>query len=100
GRSACPCQSPSDSGRAYETQCDACMSWSRPARFQRVCPLLVPTKDGMRCSANTPEVRPFWGRAFGFYGGVLFSIYLVGVITVFIFLRTIGYPVSIVHVGL
>jgi hypothetical protein len=100
GRSPCPCQNPSDSGRGYETQCDACVGWHRAKRFQRVCPLLVETPAGLRCSANTPRVRPFWGIAAKYYGGAALSAYLVAVLTVFIFLRTIGYPVSIVHVGL
>lgn len=100
GRSACPCQSPSDSGRAFETNCEACIPWAKPGRFRRVCPLLVETKDGLRCSADTAQVRPFWGRAFGYYGGVTLSLYLIGAIGVFIFLRSVGYPVSIVHVTL
>jgi len=89
----CPCQNPSDSGRALETTCDACLHWHQPARFRRVCPLLVPTPNGLRCSANTKEVRPFWGRAFGFYGGVIVSAWLTAVLIVFILLRGIGYPV-------
>ena len=99
GRSPCPCQSPSDSGRACETRCDACISWANPARFRRVCPLLVETPEGLRCSANTPDVRPFWGRAFALYGGAAFGTYAAAVLCVFLFLRTIGYPVSIVEVG-
>lgn len=97
---ACPCQNPSDSGRGYQTQCDACMSWHQPARFKRVCPLLVDTPQGLRCSVDTPQVRPFWGIAAKYYGGTALTVYVVGVVTVFTFLRTIGYPVSIVHVGL
>lgn len=100
GRSACPCQSPSDSGRPYETHCDACVSWDRPARFQRVCPLLVDTPDGLRCSVPTSAVRPFWGIAARWYGGTALTVYAVAVLSVFGFLRTIGYPVSILHVGL
>lgn len=99
GRSPCPCQSPSDSGRAYETRCDACIAWHKPRRFRRVCPLLVETPEGLRCSADTADVRPFWGRAFGIYGGVAAAGYGAAVFAVFIFLRTIGYPVSIVEVG-
>jgi hypothetical protein len=99
GRARCPCQSPSDSGRALETQCEACLHWARVERFRRVCPLLVPTPGGWRCSANTADVRPFWGRAFGYYGGALAALYLTGVIGIFGFLRTVGYPVSIVHVA-
>ena len=98
GRTACPCQSPSDSGRAFETSCEACITWHRPARFRRVCPLLVATPQGLRCSVDSAAVRPFWGRAFGYYGGTLLGLYLAGAIGVFAFLRTIGYPVSIVHV--
>jgi hypothetical protein len=99
GRVPCPCQSPSDSGRAYETGCDACLHWHKPERFHRVCPLLVRTEHGLRCSANTEDVRPFWGIPARYYGGTLLGVYAVGVISVFAFLRTIGYPVSIVHVG-
>ncbi|MDE3083780.1 MAG: hypothetical protein KGJ37_00995 [Verrucomicrobiota bacterium] len=95
----CPCQNPSDSGHAYETACDACASWQNPARFRRVCPLLVETPDGLRCSAETKDVRPFWGRAFGFYGGGLAALWLTGALTVFAVMRGIGYPVSIVSVA-
>lgn len=96
----CPCQNLSDSGRALETQCEACMSWHRPARFKRVCPLLVDTPDGLRCSVDTAKVRPFWSIVAKYYGGTALAVYVIGVLTVFTFLRTIGYPVSIVHVGL
>lgn len=98
GRGVVPCQSLSDSGRAFETACEACALWQKPARFKRVCPLLVDTEKGLRCSANTADVRPFWLRAFGFYGGAALGVYGVGALAVFIFLRTVGYPVSIVHV--
>jgi hypothetical protein len=96
----CPCQNPSDSGRAYETGCEACVTWNRQARFRRVCPLLVDTPNGLRCAADTAEVRPFWKLAAGYYGGTLLGVYAIAVLSVFIFLRTVGYPVSIVHVGL
>ncbi len=76
------------------------MQWSRPIRFQRVCPLLVETLDGLRCSANTTDVRPFWGRTLRYYGGVLGTLYVIAVLAVFVFLRTIGYPVSILDIGL
>ncbi len=62
--------------------------------------MLVETKDGLRCSADTAQVRPFWGRFFAYYGGSALALYLVGAITVFAFLRFVGYPVSIVHVTL
>ncbi len=101
GRTRCPCQSPSDSGRAMETHCDACLNWNKPARFKRICPLLVEDgKGGLVCSANTAEVRPFWGRVVKYYGGSFLAVYSLVVLTVFIFLRAVGYPVSILHVGL
>ena len=100
GQSVCPCQAQSDSGRAYETQCDPCLSWNRPVRFRRVCPLLVQTKDGLRCSVNATDVRPVWGQALRYYGSLLLAIYAAGVIVVFAFLRTVGYPVNILHIGL
>jgi hypothetical protein len=65
-----------------------------------VCPLLVETKDGLRCSANTPEVRPFWGRTATWYGGTAFAFYLVAALGVFIFLRSVGFPVSVLDVGI
>lgn len=100
GRSPCPCQSPSDSGRALRTVCDASMHWNEPARFRAVCPLLVRTPDGLRCSVDTADIRPFWGRAAAFYGGAGLALYLTAAVSVFIFLRTIGYPVNIFHVTL
>jgi tetratricopeptide (TPR) repeat protein len=98
-RGANPCQSPSDSGKAYETQCEACNSWNRAGRFRRVCPLLVETADGLRCSVNAGEVRPFWGRALGYYGGTAASLYLLATLAVFLLLRTIGYELGYAAVG-
>lgn len=100
GRVGCPCQSPSDSGRALVTGCDACVTWHRPERFRRVCPLLVRTPDGLRCSVDAANVRPFWGIAARTYGSILLAMYAAAVLAVFGTLRTIGYPVSIVHVAL
>jgi hypothetical protein len=93
----CPCQCASDSGQAYETHCDACLTWHQPTRFRRVCPLLVETSDGLRCSADTADVRPFWLRALGFYGGSALALYLSAALGLFAFLRAVGYPISIVH---
>lgn len=76
------------------------MTWHRPERFRRVCPLLVRTPHGLRCSADTEDVRPFWGITFRVYGGAFLAVYAAVVISVFAFLRSIGYPVSIVHVAL
>lgn len=76
------------------------MTWDRPERFRRLCPLLVRTPDGLRCSANTEDVRPFWGVAVRYYGGTALAIYAALVISVFAVLRSVGYPVSIIHVSL
>lgn len=63
-RERAPCQNPSDSGRANETGCEACVHWNNPARFRHVCPLLRRNAQGqLRCSVDSSEVRPFWGRA-------------------------------------
>ncbi|MDO8540409.1 MAG: hypothetical protein Q7S40_08195 [Opitutaceae bacterium] len=99
GQSPCPCQSLSDSGRPFETQCEACLSWNRRARFKRVCPLLVDTTEGLRCSVATADVRPFWGITARYYGAAALTVYVLVVVSVFAFLRTVGYPVSIVHVA-
>ena len=93
-RGASPCQSLSDSGKAYETQCEACASWNRAGRFRRVCPLLVETANGLRCSVNAEDVRPFWGRALGYYGGIAAALYLFTTFAAFITLRTIGYELD------
>jgi hypothetical protein len=48
---------------------------------------------------NTRDVRPFWGRALKYYAGTAVAFYVAGVIAVFIFLRSVGYPISIVHLA-
>lgn len=95
GRVRCPCQHPSDSGRAFETACDAMVSWSSARRFRRLCPLLRKNPAGeWRCSVNTADVRPFWGRAGAFFGGAALAIYLSGTLAAFLFFRIVGYPVT------
>lgn len=94
-RGQCPCQHPSDSGRAWETGCAAMTNWNQPARFQRVCPLLRQTESGVwRCSVDRTDVRPFWGRAFAFHGTLVALTYLTAALAVFVFLRTVGYRVT------
>lgn len=91
-----PCQNRSDSGRAYETRCDACYGWRRHARFRLVCPLLKTAPDGTwKCSANAPDVRPFWARCLAVFGGGALALYLVVTLTVFGAMRLIGYPVRL-----
>ena len=95
GRGRCPCQHPSDSGRPGETGCNAIIHWHQPARFRRVCPLLVKDSNGAwRCSVGKADVRPFWGRALAVYGGGLTLLYIAGTLAAFTALRTIGYPVT------
>lgn len=94
-RGQCPCQHPSDSGKAWETGCAAMIHWNQPARFRRVCPLLLQTQSGAwRCSVNRSEVRPFWGRAFAFHGSAIALTYLMAALAGFVFLRTVGYRVT------
>lgn len=95
-RGTCPCQHQSDSGRAWESACAAVTHWKNPARFQRVCPLLQQRADGLwRCSVNTADVRPFWGRAAALIGGTALTLLLVGMLVVFVGMRVIGYEVSL-----
>ena len=92
----CPCQHPSDSGRAWETACAAITHWNDPRRFQRVCPLLQRNAAGAwRCTANRADVRPFWGRAGIFYGSAVLIVYLTAALTAFVFLRSVGYRVTL-----
>jgi len=94
----CPCHNPSDSGLPRQTRCEAVASWHSPARFRRVCPLLVPTPEGFRCSVTAAEVRPFWGRAVGFAGAALLVIYLGLAGVAFFGLKRIGYEVGLTSV--
>jgi hypothetical protein len=93
-RARCACQNPSDSGRAGETGCDAAAGWHHPARFRRVCPLLVATPAGLRCSADAKDVRPFWLRAAAYCLGAMAGIYLAVALGAFVCFRLIGYPLS------
>ncbi len=94
-RPSCPCQIASDSGRAYETGCEAVLGFRSPARFRAVCPLLEARSDGnWVCSADSAAVRPFWGRAtvlLGALGGLLIiALAVLG----FGLLQVIGYDIS------
>lgn len=95
-RGQCPCHNPSDSGRPMETGCEAVLHWPRPARFRRVCPLLRPNqKGGWVCSVAAEGVRPFWGRALGYAGGVLLALVILVGGGVFGTMRVIGYQASL-----
>ncbi len=78
-----------------ETGCDASVLWNRPERFRRVCPLLKADNAGQwRCSVNTPDVRPFWGRAIVGYGVLAALTYVSLGTAAFGLLRSRGYPVA------
>lgn len=92
----CPCQNPSDSGRAMETGCDAAITWNRPTRFRHVCPLLKREASGrLVCAAPAQEVRPFWGRAVLIYASGLVALYLCGAVSFFVAQRVVGKPLSL-----
>jgi hypothetical protein len=91
-KARCPCQNPSDSGRALETVCDATQDWRQPARFRRVCPLLVDTPAGLRCSVDARDVRPFWARAAASYLRATAGVGVAGALILFVVLRLAGYP--------
>jgi len=97
-RDDCPCQTYSDSGLALDSRCDAILDWSQPARFRRVCPLLVQTHQGWRCSVNAESVRPFWGRALLFAIGLGLILYLASTLALYTALRTARYETSYLSV--
>ncbi len=83
-----------------ETACEASLSLNRPPRFRHVCPLLQQRADGRWvCSVDTPDVRPFWVRAFAIFAGTGLAIYLVGTIAVFGLLRFRAYPIRYYEVA-
>lgn len=90
-RTQAPCQHPSDSGRAAETECEACRNLRDPGRLRAVCPLLRQTPTGWFCSVSSEKVRPFWARAGGTYACLALGLYLVGATTVFGGLRMAGF---------
>ena len=93
-RDSCPCQNFSDSGLARDSRCNAIIYWQRPARFRRVCPLLVETPDGWRCGVDAERVRPFWGRAALYSVGTLVAVYLAGTVLAFATLRLARYDIA------
>lgn len=99
-RGHCPCQNESDDSVPGHVRCEAVLHWHDPARFRPICPLLVSTPDGWRCSVHAAQVRPFWGRVAGWGLGVGLALYLAGVIAIFAFLRGVGgAPVSFAQVA-
>lgn len=87
----CPCQNQSDDSVPGRVRCDAILHWHEPARFQRICPLLVNTPAGWRCSVHESQVRPFWGRVVRWCALSLLALYLTGSIAAFVGLRVVGH---------
>lgn len=98
-RDDCPCQNVSDSGLAGETRCDAIVHWNQPGRFRRICPLLTETPGGWRCGVEAERVRPFWGRAAGYFGATILLLYFLGTLAAFLFLRKAHYEISYLTVA-
>jgi hypothetical protein len=98
-RDDCPCQTFSDSGHALDSRCEATLHWQEPARFRRVCPLLVQTPQGWRCSVNAESVRPFWGRALVYFGAAGLAVYVTATLAIFGVLRLANYETSYLSVA-
>lgn len=99
-RDDCPCQNASDSGLGGDTRCDAIVHWHQPERFRRVCPFLVNTAEGLRCSVEAESVRPFWGRV-ALYGLALgATVYLGATALVYGVLRLSNYELNYATVAL
>ncbi len=99
-RSSCPCQAPSDSGKAHVTGCEAVFGWHKPERFRKVCPLLERGADGRWCcSVNATEVRPFWGLAARVAALTVATGLLIAILGAWAGLQIIGYPVSLYQVA-
>lgn len=90
-RRHCPCHDLSDSGEPGRTRCVAVLHWHSPARFRRVCPLLVQTDHGWCCRAAPAQVRPFWGRLLGAAAMLGLVVYVLGCFAVLGLLHRTGY---------
>jgi len=62
-----PCQSPSDSGRARDTHCEACMRFDSARRYRLVCAHLELTSRGAFCRLDSAQIRPEWRRVLVFW---------------------------------
>jgi hypothetical protein len=99
-RGDCPCQNESDDSVPGRVRCDAVLHWHQPGRFRRICPLLVQTPDGWRCSVHFSQVRPFWGRVVAWSAATALGLYLLAALTVFVGFRTLGHsPVQFLQVA-
>lgn len=100
-RDRCPCQDQSDDSVPGRVRCEAVIPWRDPARFRGVCPLLVQTPQGWRCSVHASAVRPFWGRAARWYLAAALALYLGGVTAGWLGLRLVSHaPVGWLQLAL
>jgi hypothetical protein len=90
-RGECPCHDPSDDGQPGRTRCLAVVHWRSPARFARICPLLVKTEHGWCCSVRAEKVRPFWGRLLAAGAIGTLAAHFLGTLAVFGTLKHLGY---------
>lgn len=86
-----PCQHEHDVADGVQPRCDPSWNWSGPGRFHRVCPALVRTPDGWRCSATPAAVRPYWGRAFGIYALLAAGLYIGATGVLWLGWQRVGY---------
>lgn len=73
-----PCQAASDSGRAGRTRCEACLLLDKPARLRWLCPALSMRSGEARCTLDSADVAPRWGRAALILLAPLIALYLLG----------------------
>lgn len=92
GRGRNPCQNDGDGHAPGTIRCDACVQWSKAGRFHRVCPLLIRRDNEWRCAAGRDAVRPFWGRAFAWYGAAAAGLHLSLTLLVLVLLRSTNAP--------
>lgn len=90
-RGRAPCQHEHDVADGLQPRCDPSWNWAGPGRFHRVCPALVRTPDGWRCSAAPSAVRPYWGRAFGVYALLAAGLYIGATGVLWIGWQRVGY---------
>ena len=100
GKHVAPCQSEYDVEEGILPQCKAAWNWDVPGRFRRVCPALVHTSEGWRCSVPSAKVKPFWGRAFTVYVLLAVVLYAGAAGSLWLVWRTVGYRgISVVDVA-
>ncbi len=82
-----PCQAASDSGRANQTHCEACLRFDRASRYRHVCPALRLRPEGAFCSLDSAAIRPAWGRAALLLGLPPLALVCLGVLAIWATLR-------------